>query len=277
MDKNLSFAQEIKLEIINNQKLPKNIKSFIKGFIFSGSKIFDDSYVCIVRNKIYLEKIVNLLKIIKVDFDLNNTKLIINKKYFKNDSINYPSSFFAGVFFSTGSCFNKNSTSYHLEFSCNYESNMDILVDKLNSYDFNFHVLKRNNKFTAYIKKIDKISEFLLAIEAKKAYFSLQDVKIERDLENTINRVNNIDFSNLTKVAKSSISHIKMINFVFENNLEKYFNQNQLVFFNIKLQHPELSLQNICEILEKEYNIFITKGGLNHWINKLKMVYTNYK
>ncbi|QDY87603.1 DNA-binding protein WhiA [Mycoplasma anserisalpingitidis] len=277
MKKEFSFAQEIKLEIIDNQKLPKNIKSFIKGFIFSGAKIIDDEYVCIIRNKIYLEKIINLLKIIKIEFTVHNTKLSINKKYFKNESINYPSSYFAGVFFSSGSCFNKNSTSYHLEFSCYYEKNMNVLIEKLNSYDFDFHILNRNNKFTAYIKKIDKICEFLLAIEAKKAYFSLQDVKIERDLENTINRVNNIDFSNLTKVAKSSINHIKMINFIFENNLDGYFNQNQLVFFNIKLEHPELSLQNISEILENEYNIFISKGGLNHWINKLKSVYDNYK
>ncbi|TNK95164.1 DNA-binding protein WhiA, partial [Mycoplasmopsis pullorum] len=119
--------------------------------------------------------------------------------------------------------------------------------------------------------------DFLAAIGAKKSYFELQDIKINRDLDNSINRINNIDFSNLTKSVKSSLNYSKMINFVLENNIEHLFSAEQLIFFDLKLNYPESSLQDLSLILSENHNIFISKSGLNHWLIKLKQVYKMYK
>ncbi|MEE3928153.1 DNA-binding protein WhiA [Mycoplasmopsis ciconiae] len=276
MDKtneNISFSKQIKLEVLENQKLPKYIKSFLNGFILSNAKVENQTYIINIKYQPIRDYIISFLQKLRISFEHKNTIIKINMDNFKiKEQIDHPSNFFAGVFCGGGNLSTKNSTSYHLEISSYYIVNLQFMIEKLNQYNFNFSIIKRRQRYIAYIKKTELLVDFLAAIEAKNAYFELQDIKIKRDIENSINRVNNIDFSNLTRVAQSSINHIKLINYMFENNLEKYFNQEQLVFFRLKSEFPELTLNEIKAILQSEHNIFITKGGLNHWIIKLKKV-----
>ncbi|UWW00821.1 DNA-binding protein WhiA [Mycoplasmopsis felis] len=167
----------------------------------------------------------------------------------------------------------KNSTSYHLEIKTNYKEHTEQIIEKLNEYDFDFHLLKRKEKYYAYIKKLDNLLDFLSTISAKKSWFILQNIKINRDLENTSNRMNNIDISNLQKIANSSIKYIENINYILGNNYSNEFTENQLVVFRIKLENPWISLEDLSKRLEVEHNIIISKSGLNHWFRKLNLFF----
>ncbi|UWV78053.1 hypothetical protein NWE59_03740 [Mycoplasmopsis felis] len=48
--------------------------------------------------------------------------------------------------------------------------------------------------------------------------------------------MNNIDISNLQKIANSSIKYIENINYILGNNYSNEFTENQLVMFRIKLE-----------------------------------------
>ncbi|WP_322900573.1 DNA-binding protein WhiA [Mycoplasmopsis felis] len=268
-----SFAWEIKKEVINNLKKNQEITSFLNGVIFSNAILKDDYYVLNIRNTYILNKLKSKLDKVKINFNTKNTQIKIHKNNFilKTDFKEFLTSFFGGIFVGGGSISDKNSTSYHLEIKTNYKEHTEQIIEKLNEYDFDFHLLKRKEKYYAYIKKLDNLLDFLSAISAKKSWFILQNIKINRDLENTSNRMNNIDISNLQKIANSSIKYIENINYILGNNYSNEFTENQLVMFRIKLENPWISLEDLSKRLEVEHNIIISKSGLNHWFRKLNL------
>ncbi|MBU4692963.1 DNA-binding protein WhiA [Mycoplasma sp. CSL7491-lung] len=277
-----SFSWTIKKEIINNITKTKEIKSFLYGLYFSNAIEKDDFQIITIKNNYILNKVISRLNKLKISVYkiLKNKIYISNQEYKKIIDKNWEeklTSFFAGVFCGGGSISDKNSTSYHLEISTHSIQNTEMIIKKLNKYDFNFQVLKRRNRFLAYTKKIDELLDFLSAIGAKKSWFELQNLKITRDIENVSNRINNIDISNLQKIANSSIKHIENINYIFENNLINMFNDDQLVFFRIKLENSWISMNEMVKKLEQEHNIVITKSGLNHWLRKLNNIVLDHK
>ncbi|ADE19643.1 DNA-binding protein WhiA [Mycoplasma crocodyli] len=275
-----SFAHQIKIEVINNITSLKHKKAFIKGLIFSNGIWNENNYVLVLKSNEIFNKVVQFLTDIRVPFTIKKnikTHIYVDKVDINlNNITEYHGSFFAGVFCGSGNISTKTTTSYHLEFSSRLKENIDFLVSVLNKYDFNFSIFNRKEKWFAYIKKLDLICDFLGAIEAKNAYFELQDIKISRDIENSINRVQNIDISNMTRVAKSNIKHSKNINFIFENNLEKYFTEEQLLFFKLKLDNSYSTLNELSDMLYERYKINMTKSGLNHWLIKLNTIAKMY-
>ncbi|MCU4706945.1 DNA-binding protein WhiA [Mycoplasma sp. CSL7503-lung] len=277
-----SFSWTIKKEIINNITKTKEIKSFLYGLYFSNAIEKEDFQIITIKNNYILNKVVSRLNKLKITIYkiLKNKIYISNQEYKKIIDKKWEeklTSFFAGVFCGGGSISDKNSTSYHLEISTHSNENTEMIIKKLNKYDFNFQILKRRNRYLAYTKKIDELLDFLSAIGAKKSWFELQNLKITRDIENVSNRINNIDISNLQKIANSSIKHIENINYIFENNLMDMFNDDQLVFFRIKLENSWISMNEIVKKLEQEHNIVITKSGLNHWLRKLNNIVLDHK
>ncbi|TDV24325.1 hypothetical protein BCF59_0285 [Mycoplasmopsis mustelae] len=279
----LSFSREIKKEIINNIKKNDEIVSFLNGLIFSNAIINDDHYILNLRNSYIANKVV--LKLYKINIlfqkDTSNTKIKILKKDFKiNFSMNFKNNltfFFAGIFVGGGSISDKNSTSYHLELKTNYQQHTKDIIDKLNEYEFEFHMLTRKEKYVAYTKKLDYLLDFLSAIGAKKSWFNLQNIKIGRDMENVTNRMNNIDISNLKKIVYSSNKHLENIKFIKQHKLIELFDSQQLISFEIKLENPWISLTDLAKQLQKEHNIIISKSGINHWFRKLEKVAQKYK
>ncbi|WP_406614468.1 DNA-binding protein WhiA [Mycoplasma corogypsi] len=279
-----SFSWEVKKEIINNATSEKEIIAFINGLIYSNATIDTDQYIFNIKNEYILDKIIHKLGKVHIPYYKNAkwiSKLTIDQKDLALSlALNfgdYLTFFFAGVFCGSGNISSKQSTSYHLEISSHYKEFADKILEVLNKYEFGFQYLHRNNKHILYVKKLDKLFDFLSAIGAKKSWFKLQDIRINRDKENVVNRINNIDISNLKRIAKSSLKHIENIDYIYQNNLEHYFDENQLVFFRLKQENKWSSLVELVHILETEHNIFITKSGINHWLRKLTKVVEDHK
>lgn len=140
-----------------------------------------------------------------------------------------------------------------------------------------FKLLKRNQKYTLYIKKQEQILDFLAAINAKEAWSLVQQQKIDKDMNNASNRINNLDFKNEKKVTKASSELIKKINFILNKKLNYFFNEKEMLFLKEKLQNKNASLARMCEIMQEKHNLEITKSGLNHYVRKVNKIYKENK
>ncbi|UWV83261.1 DNA-binding protein WhiA [Mycoplasmopsis cynos] len=282
--KSLSFSSKIKKEVLINAKKPLENFYLIKGLVFSNASEGDEFYELNIKNEYIKSKIIAKLQKLNLNFISDQKwkyKILIPKKTFdfneKIDNNEYLTFFFAGVFLGSGSISNKESTSYHLEISSLSQEKSYLIQKKLNSYEFSFHIIKKQQRYVLYIKKIDELLDFLSAIGAKKSWFELQNLKIVRDKENVLNRINNIDFSNLQKIINSSIKHIDNINYIFENNLMDYFNDDQLMFFRLKIENPWLSLNDLVRMQIQQSNTIVSKSGANHWLRKLDKIVKEHK
>ncbi|MBU4693702.1 DNA-binding protein WhiA [Mycoplasma zalophidermidis] len=276
MDKT-NFTQKIKNEIFSKKRNKDEISEFLRGFIFANCTQNEFITLKITSNET-LDYILILLNFININYSLDKNQICINKNDF-NLEVNFkdPASFFAGAFVGGGTISDLNKSSYHLQLSSNYEKFIDIFMNKLNEYDFGFQKIFHRKKFLIYIKKHEKISDFLKAINVIDSMFKLEDSRIKRDFDNTFNRINNIDLANLKRIVKSNQQHLKNIDYIYHNNLESCFTEKQLEFFTILKNNPDESLSKISEILLDESEIKISKSGLNHWLIKLREIVKKYK
>ncbi|WP_406615303.1 DNA-binding protein WhiA [Mycoplasmopsis hyopharyngis] len=274
----LNFAKQIKFEVLKNVKTLAQTNEFLKGFVYSAGLIENEKIFINIKSKEIKDKVLSFFKKINLNVEKeykNKQKfLVINKSSFNlNEKVNDYSIFFAGVFCGGGNIQDLNTTNYHLSLRSYNKQFIDFILNKLNKYsNFNFKLIQIQKKYVIYLSKQESISDFLKAIEAVSAYFVFVENKIQRDLENNVNRINNIDICNLNKIALSGQKHLSNIEYLFENNLDSNFNEIQKMFFEQKREQPYESLKNLRQIIKQSKNIDITKSTMNNWLIKLRKI-----
>lgn len=275
----MTFSQEIKQELLNNKMGKKQFISFLQGIIFSACKFESQSKFIIRFNKPNIaQQIRNLLNLNKISYesDSHNRNWITIESNYINieqnpENVTY---FFAGLFLGGGSISKPTSRFYHLEIAFLNRGKFEKIKSlfQKNNLDLNFHSTFAHNKFILYLKKINEIIYFLMAIRATERASKLEEIRIERDYRLNSNRLTNFDIHNLKRVAQAATKHIENYEIVLKNNKQNLFSQQELTFFELRKNNPDLTLEEIKEILKKEYNIVRSKSGLNHWLMKLKNV-----
>ncbi|MDW2929190.1 DNA-binding protein WhiA [Mesomycoplasma ovipneumoniae] len=271
----MTFSQQAKLEILANRLTRPKFNSLVKGLIFSSSLDDDPNFFILRINKNEINsRLIDIFQKFQLFFSetrKNKNWICIEKKLIKIDktpeNIQY---FFAGLFIGAGSISPLGSKSYHLEISFLDKSKCEKVLNILrqNQLEFTFRQIFYQNRLKIYLKKVNEIIYFLMAIGALEQASKLEILRIERDHYLNANRITNFDIKNAKKISESSTNFIKKWNLIKKNNLTSQFSDQELIFFEIREKNPELSLQEICEILKKEYNIIRTKAGLNYWLVK---------
>lgn len=170
-----------------------------------------------------------------------------------------------GAFLAGGSVNNPEGSSYHLEIATIYEEHGQALVDLANRFQLNARFIERKKGFILYIKEGEKIIEFLSIIGAHQALFKFEDVRIMRDMRNSVNRIVNCETANLNKTIGAAVRQIDNIKLLqkevgFHNLPDKLREVAE-----VRLQHPDISLKEVGDLLKGQ----VSKSGVNHRLRKL--------
>lgn len=170
-----------------------------------------------------------------------------------------------GAFMAGGSVNNPEGSSYHLEISSMYEEHCKALVDLANEFQLNARFIERKKGFILYIKEGEKIIEFLSLIGAHQALFKFEDVRIMRDMRNSVNRIVNCETANLNKTIGAAVRQIDNIKLLQkEVGLENLPDKLREVA-EIRLAHPDMNLKEVGELLKGT----VSKSGVNHRLRKI--------
>ncbi|UUD34791.1 DNA-binding protein WhiA [Mycoplasmopsis caviae] len=275
----MNFTYFVKNEIINRKKNDVESLEYLRGLIFGNGLIKNESILLNIRNQEFFDLIVALIKRLNLHYEIKNSRTLILNKCDIDLDVEFikPSLFFAGVFQAGGSISNLGKTSYHMQLSSNYEQFIDIIMNKLNEYYFNFQKIKHQNKYIIYVKQKEKIEDFLKAILALESFYKFTDITIKRDFENSFNRINNIDIYNIKKAVNANVKHVENLNYLFNNNLLNHFSNEQISVYKILLSNPETPLSNISLLLEKEQNLIKSKSTIHHWLTKARNIVIKHK
>lgn len=178
--------------------------------------------------------------------------------------------YLAGVFLACGSVNNPDTSNYHLEMSV-CEEDYALFIEKLmNLYELNAKVIKRRNKYIVYLKSAEKIGDFLRAIGASQSVMNFEMTRIDRSMANTVNRWNNCDIANEMKAMSASQSQIEDIAYVIDKaGLEILDTKTQAIAL-LRLENPELTLNELAEVYYQQSGQTISKSGLHHRFAKIK-------
>ena len=271
-----SFAFLIKEELITKKMAKAEILAFIDGMLYASFIDADKPLIVSFKNKQLLTYVLELLKQSSYTYLFNGMHI----SFPETTKLNFikahnASAFLAGVFVVAGSISKLNSSSYHLQMSCKNALHLQRLID-FSAKHIPFNSASNKNQFIMYIKRHELIEDFLYIIGAQNCYFQFLEAVIERDHRYQITRISNLDIHNQSRLVESNEIFLEQWNFIEAHNLQDKFTREQLLFFNFKKNHPFLPLSQIVEELVHKYQIVKTKGGLNHWLIKLRNVYEQF-
>lgn len=170
-----------------------------------------------------------------------------------------------GAFLASGSVNNPEGSSYHLEMSSMYEEHCKALCQLANEFDLNARCIERKKGFVFYIKEGEKIIEFLSLIGAHQALLRFEDVRIMKDMRNSVNRLVNCETANLNKTIGASVRQIENIRLLQREiglgNLPEKLRE----VAEIRLQHPDMNLKEVGDMLKGQ----VSKSGVNHRLRKI--------
>lgn len=154
---------------------------------------------------------------------------------------------------------------YHLEFVCNDTQQAEQLVDTLACYEIHAKIVVRKKYQVVYIKESEEIVALLNVIGAHIALMNLENLRILKDMRNSINRKVNCEAANITKTVNAAAKQIDDIEYIkvhygFDNLAD---NLRQVA--ELRLEYPDATLKELGGYL----NPTVGKSGVNHRLRKL--------
>ncbi|RVU70269.1 MULTISPECIES: DNA-binding protein WhiA [Lactobacillus] len=179
-------------------------------------------------------------------------------------------SYLRGAFLAGGSVNNPETSRYHLEIYSTYEDHNRDLAELMNKFFYlNAKITKRRSGYIAYLKEAEKIGDFLHIVGALNAMLSFEDLRIMRDMRNSVNRLVNCDTANLKKTANAAAKQIEDIQVIEEQEGIDSLPEKLQTLARFRLQHPELSLKDVAAQVPDGP---ISKSGVNHRFKKIREI-----
>ena len=169
-----------------------------------------------------------------------------------------------GAFLGGGSCtLPKNATSYHLEIVFFDKRTAQDFCDLLVEMELIAKLVERKEKYVAYIKSRETISDFLALVGAENALKKFQVFLEKRDESNRDNRAKNCMAGNADKSAIAAVKQVVAIRKIEEKNKGKDLSEELIVLAKARLKNPTASLKELAETLN------VSKSCLNHRMRRL--------
>ncbi len=179
------------------------------------------------------------------------------------------SAYLRGLFLGVGSIVDPNK-SYHLELILNNEEDLRFSEKVLNEVNIETLSNIRKDKYIIYLKNSDLISNFLLTIKATNSMLELENIKVEKDVRNNINRRMNFDMANINKVVETSLKQIQDIEII-----EKYSKmpEDLVELSELRKNNSEISLKTLGEMM----NPPVSKSTVAYKMKKIRDIANKIK
>ncbi|CAM3701323.1 DNA-binding protein WhiA [Marinicrinis lubricantis] len=260
--------QKVYLDIsTENAAIARRIYSLIKQCFQAHTELLVRKKMRLKKNNVYIvrvpagvEHILKELHIVSEGFIFTPgiDERIIRKKCCKR-------AYLRGAFLAGGSVNNPEGSSYHLEIASMYEEHSMALCKLANEFDLNARCIERKKGYIFYIKEGERIIEFLNIIGAHQALLKFEDVRIMRDMRNSVNRLVNCETANLNKTIGAAMRQIENIRLIESeigiDNLPEKLRE----VAEVRLQHPDMNLTEVGELLSGK----VSKSGVNHRLRKI--------
>jgi len=177
--------------------------------------------------------------------------------------------FLRGVMLGGGTMSNPEQ-SYHLEIPCRNSDIQAMITKSVQRIGLPIRLSSRREHTYLYFKQSDQIVDFLTALGASSSVMQIEDLRVKRQVLETVNRAMNCDSANLQKQMNASRTQLDAIRQLMESERMQSLPPSLQQIAQARLDHPDASLQELGEMLDPP----IGKSGVNHRMRRL-MTYVN--
>ena len=220
------------------------------------------SYWIIVKKHEEAIKVLQATKLINKDGEvfeeLSIVKNVIVQQYCCKRA------FIRGAFLASGSISDPEK-SYHFEIVCAVRAKAEQLQKIMNSFGIDAKVILRKKSYVVYVKEGAQIADLLNIIEAHVALMKFENVRIIKDMRNTVNRKVNCETANINKTVSAAVKQVEDIVYIRDTIGLEYLSDALRDVALTRLEYPEATLKELGDLLTTP----IGKSGVNHRLRKL--------
>ena len=172
-----------------------------------------------------------------------------------------------GVFMAAGSISNPQK-SYHFEIVCKSSSQAEQIQEILKGFDTDAKIVGRKSHYVVYLKEGSNIVDCLNVMEAYVSLMNLENVRILKEMRNSVNRKVNCETANIKKTVNAAVTQIEDIELIRDKTgLEKLPDVLKETA-RLRLEYPEATLKELGGYFDPP----VGKSGVNHRLKKLSAI-----
>lgn len=172
--------------------------------------------------------------------------------------------FLRGAFQASGSMSDPNK-SYHFEIVCSTEEMGKQVCTLMQSFSMDAKTVLRKKSYVVYLKEGSQIVDILNIMEAHVSLMELENVRILKEMRNTVNRKVNCETANINKTVSAAVKQVEDITYLKETIGFENLPEGLVEAALARLANPDLTLKELGAIL----NPPVGKSGINHRLRKL--------
>lgn len=175
--------------------------------------------------------------------------------------------FIRGAFLAAGSVSDPEK-SYHFEIVCASEEKAAQLRDLLVQMEIDAKTVIRKRHHVVYVKEGSQIVELLGLMGAHVSLMELENVRIVKEMRNSVNRKVNCETANLNKTVSAAVRQLEDIRYIQETVGLHKLTEGLEEIARLRLEHPDASLKELGDMLSPK----VGKSGVNHRLRKLSLM-----
>ena len=172
--------------------------------------------------------------------------------------------FLRGVFQAAGSMSDPNK-SYHFEIVCTISEIAEQIRSVICSFGLDAKIVRRKKSYVVYLKEGSQIVDILNVMEAHVALMELENVRILKEMRNSVNRKVNCETANINKTVSAAVKQVEDITYLRDMIGFENMPDNLVEAAYARLDHPDATLKELGESLTPP----VGKSGINHRLRKL--------
>lgn len=227
-------------------------------------------YIVVVKQSDVAKNILKATRLITEDGDIKENLSIVDNIVVQNTCCKR--AFIRGSFISSGSI-SDPSKAYHFEIALPTRPKAVQLREMLNVFGIEAKIVQRKRYFVVYLKEGSQIVDLLNVMEAHIALMNLENVRILKEMRNSINRQVNCETANINKTVAAASKQVEDILFIKELIGFGDLDEGLEEIATLRLDHPEASLKELGQLLSTP----IGKSGVNHRLRKLSIIADNLR
>ena len=204
---------------------------------------------------------------------LQGTKLSVNRETlcFDNTLVTQQScckrAFIRGAFLASGSISDPEK-GYHFEIVCPDRQKAEQLQELIRSFQIDAKIVLRKKSYVVYVKEGAQIVDILAVMEANVALMNLENIRILKEMRNSVNRKVNCETANINKTVSAAVKQIEDIKLIESQKGFHTLNEGLAEIAELRLQYPEATLKELGMMLNPQ----VGKSGVNHRLRKLSEI-----
>ena len=175
--------------------------------------------------------------------------------------------FVRGAFLAAGSLSDPEKF-YHFEIVCSSEEKAEQLREIIGTFSIEAKIVVRKKYYVVYIKEGSQIVEILNVMEAPLALMELENIRILKEMRNSVNRQVNCETANINKTVSAAVKQLQDIAYIRDTVGLDYLPESLAEIAQARLERPDATLKELGEILSPP----VGKSGVNHRLRKISSI-----